>query len=255
MTEWLRYLARSETRYEILEAVGDGRRSATKQAVQSVVDASRSTVTRSLEQMAEFGWVTETAMEYRLTALGAHVRAAFAEVRDAFEAGERLAPLLQRVPADAFEGLDTARLADARVTEATPTEPLAPIDRVTALRAESETVRELSSVVASDSAEQVAERATAGDSSHEIVLTADLVSSLLDGSDYADAFEAAREAVDFYVYDGAFPFLLALLDDRVAFGAVDENDRPAALVESTDEAVYEWAEETYRGYRDAADSF
>jgi predicted transcriptional regulator len=250
MSEWIQYLARSDTRYEILAAVRGEQ--VTKREIETAVGTSRSTVTRSLDQMVEFGWVEESAMEYRLTALGEHVVDAFAELREAVTVGEHLAPLLRRVPPEAFD-IDLSHLADARVTEATPAEPLAPIDRVTEIRADSETVRELSSVVASDSAAQVAERAAAGDTDHEIVLTADLVESLTDGSDYGDAFEAARGAVDFYVYDGTFPYLLALLDDRVAFGVVNEDDTPSALVESTDERVYEWAEETYRSYRDAAD--
>lgn len=248
--EGIRYLARSETRYTILRALGDGAKS--RHDVRETVSASRSTVTRSLDRMVEFGWVEEVEREYRLTALGEHVTGAYGDLREAFETADRLRPLLERVPADAFD-LDTSKLADARVTVATPAEPLAPIDRVTDIRAASETVRELSSVVASDSAEQVAARADAGDVDHEIVLTADLVAALTDGSDYGSAFEAALDAVDFYVYDGEFPFLLTLLDDRVAFGVVSEDDTPEALVESTDDEVYAWAEATYREYRAAAD--
>lgn len=250
MSEWVEYLARSDTRYEILEAVRGGR--TTKREIESAIGTSRSTVTRSLDRMIEFGWVEESAMEYRLTALGEHLLDAFAGLHEAADVGAHLEPLLQRVSPTAFD-IDLSHLADARVTEATPAEPLAPIDRVTTIRADSGTVRELSSVVASDSAAQVVRRAAASDTDHEIVLTADLVESLTNGSDYGDAFEAARGAVDFYVYDGSFPYLLTLLDDRVAFGVVNEDDTPAALVESTDERVYEWAEETYRSYRDAAD--
>lgn len=248
--EGLSYLARSETRYALLESLADESKS--RRALRDEVAASRSTVVRAVDRMATFGWVEETDGRYRLTALGAHVTSAFGDVSDAFATGNRLAPLLERVPNDEFD-LDVEALADARVTPATPAEPLAPLDRVTELRAASSTVRELSSVVARSSVDQVAERAASGDVDHEIVLTADLVASLGDGSEYVDAFETALAAIDFYVYDGEFPFLLTLLDDCVTFGVVGDDDTPEALVETDDARAYEWAERTYREYRDAAD--
>ncbi|WP_255152509.1 helix-turn-helix transcriptional regulator [Halorarius halobius] len=248
--EGLRFLARSETRPAVLQALEEG--ATTRRELRERVDASRSTVSRSLDRMVEFGWVLDGNGSYRLTPLGRHAAATFAEARESFETAARLAPLLGRVPAGAFD-LSPADLADAEVTTATAMEPLAPIERVTEIRADSETVRELSSVVARNSAEQVVARADAGDTDHELVLTADLVASLTDSSDYGDAFEATRDAVDVYVYDGEFPFLLTLLDDRVAFGVVSADDTPEALVESTDPEVYAWAESTYRDYREAAD--
>lgn len=247
--EGLSYLARSETRPAILSALPESG-GVERRELRERVDASRSTLVRALDRMGEFGWVDDADEGYRLTALGEFVADSFEAVREDFETANGLSAFLERVPAHEFD-LDPHLLADARVTAATPAEPLAPVDRVVEIRADSERVRELSSVVARDSAEQVAERATEG--SHEVVLTADVVESLTSGSEYGEAFESALGTVDFYVHDGDFPFLLALLDDRVALGVVDEHDRPQVLVESADDEVYEWAERTYREYRNAAD--
>lgn len=249
----LAYLARSETRPAVLAEL-DAADGLERRGLRERVDASRSTVTRALDRMVEFGWVREDdGRVYRLTALGAFVADAYERVREDLETAAGLSAFLSRVPDEAFD-LDPRLLAGARVTEATAAEPLAPIDRVTTIRAESTTVRELSTVVARESVEQVRERADEGEAAHEIVLSAEVVESLTNGSDYAEAFEATDAAgVDYHVHDGDIPFLLALLDDRVALGVVDDEDRPVVLVESTDDRVYEWAEATFEAYRDAAD--
>lgn len=248
--EGIRFLARSESRLAILQALDDD--ATTRREVRDAVDASRSTVSRALDRMTELGWVVDGNGSYELTPLGRHASVRFADLRETFVTMRRLEPFLGRVRSSEFDLPPTA-LTDARLTVATPAEPLAPIERVTEIRAGSSTVRELSSVVARDSVEQVAERAADGAVDHEIVLTADVVASLTGGSDYRDAFEAVRDAIDFYAYDGEFPCLVTLLDDRAALGVVSDDDTPAALVESANPEVYAWAATTYEAYRDAAD--
>lgn len=252
--EAVEYLSRSPVRVELLSELRAG--PLTRGELRDRLDAARTTVGRNLDRMLEFGWVEETPDGYRLTALGAFLDAEFREALDAFAVGDDLAPLLERIPAEAFD-LDPIHLADARVTVATDAQPLAPIDRVTTIRADSDSLRELSSVVAADSAEQVRERmaATAPDDVVEVVLEADTVETARSNPDYRGTFEATVEgdAIDVYRYDGSFPFLLALLDDRVAIGVTDERGAPAALVESDAPAVREWAERRYEAYRDDAE--
>jgi predicted transcriptional regulator len=248
--EAVEYLSRSPVRVRLLAALRAG--PVTRAELRDRLDVARTTVGRNVDRMAGLGWIEETPEGPRLTALGAFVVAEFRDLLDAFAVGDDLAPLLERIPADEFD-LDPARLADARVTVATDAQPLAPIDRVTTIRADSDSLRELSSVVVADSAEQVRERvASAGpDATVEVVLEAATVETARSNPDYRETFEAAVEAdpIDVYRYDGSFPFLLALFDDRIALGVTDERGTPVALVESDEPAVRTWAERRYEAYR------
>ncbi|MFC7044870.1 helix-turn-helix transcriptional regulator [Halobacteriaceae archaeon GCM10025711] len=187
--------------------------------------------------------------------LGDLVGEEVADVLETLDGVTDLAPFLERVPATHFD-LDPRALADATVTHARPESPFAPVDRVVSLRRNSESIRELSSIVALDSAEQMEEQAmeSGPDATNEVVLQADVIEAILDNPDYRDQFERTASAgtVDFYRYDDRVPFLLGLLDDVVVLGATDDDGNPNVLVESDAPAVREWAERVYREYKAAA---
>ncbi|MFW5963973.1 MAG: helix-turn-helix transcriptional regulator [Natronomonas sp.] len=249
------YLARSETRIELLSVLAE--EPADRRDLRDELDASRTTVSRSLGGLIERQWVTEenNGGPYRLTALGAYVEREFSDLLNAFDLCDALAPLLGRVTADEFD-LDPTALADADIVEATAEQPLAPVERAMAARRNSETLREFATVVMRDSADMAHERienATDNDTV-EIVVDAAVVASMHDDPAYSDHLEGARNAdgANYYVHDD-LPYLLAVLDDRVLFGVVDERGTPLALIESESEAVYEWAEATFERYREEAE--
>ena len=70
---------------------------------------------------------------------------------------------------------------------------------------------------------------------------------------YEDALAtvAAADGVTQYVYSGGFPFVLAVMDETVVLGVTDDAS-PTALLETTDDAVRQWAETTLDRYREAA---
>lgn len=254
MHEWIQYLARSDTRVSLLEALADGPR--TRRELVDRLDVARTTLSRNLDRMAEFGWVEAGAngQTCRLTALGAHVHRAVDDLLADVGTGDDLEPFLSRVPADAFD-LDPRLLGDADLVEATSERPLAPVERAMELRAGSTTLREFATVVMRESAAQVHERVREADPSAtiEVVLDADVAATMREDPEYRDSLEtmAGAEAIDYYVH-GELPYLLALLDDRVLLGVVDERGTPLALVESGDDRVYDWAEDTFEAYREAA---
>ncbi|MUV87680.1 hypothetical protein GJ631_14235 [Natronomonas sp. CBA1123] len=249
------YLARSETRIELLSVLAEG--PADGRELRTKLDASRTTVSRTLDGLIERQWVTEenNGGPYRLTALGAYVEREFSDLLDAFELGEDLTPLLGRVTTDEFD-LDPAALADADIVEATTEQPLAPVERTMAARRDSDSIREFATVVMQDSADMAHERIenATGSDTVEFVVDAEVVAAMRDDPSYEDYLDTVANAdgANYYVHDD-LPYMLALLDDRVLFGVVDERGTPLALIESESEAVYEWAEATFEQYREEAD--
>jgi predicted transcriptional regulator len=256
MNEEIEYLARSDTRIELLRVLAEGPKG--RRDLHDRLDASRTTLSRSLDRMAEFGWIEQQSngSPYRLTALGAHIEREFSELLEGLEVGDRLAPLLQRASVDEFD-LDPRELADADVVEATAEQPLAPVERAMEARAQSDSIREFATVVMQESADQIHERIerAAADATIEVILDSSVASSMREDADYSADLERAIAdgAVDYYVHED-LPYLLALLDDRVLLGVVDERGTPLALVESDSESVSEWAERTFERYRDNAES-
>lgn len=255
MNEEIEYLARSDTRIELLQVLAEGPKG--RRDLHDRLDTSRTTLSRSLDRMTEFGWIEQESNgdPYRLTALGGHVEREFSDLLEGLQIGDRLAPLLRRASVDEFD-LDPRELADARVVEATPEQPLAPVERAMEARARSDSIREFATVVMQESADQIHERIEQADedATIEVILDASVASAMREDVEYSADLERAIDdgAVDYYVHDD-LPYLLALLDERVLLGVVDERGTPLALVESDANPVYEWAEETFLQYREDAD--
>jgi hypothetical protein len=62
--------------------------------------------------------------------------------------------------------------------------------------------------------------------------------------------DSARGTV--HVYEGDVPVVLGIMDDVIYVGVENETGVLVALIETTDDAVYEWAESTFETYRENA---
>ncbi|MFB6105175.1 MAG: helix-turn-helix transcriptional regulator [Halobacteriaceae archaeon] len=250
--EVLEYLTRSPLRVNLLVWLASTAPVA-ERAVRAEYDVARTTITRTLDGFADRGFIDRAGGDCTVTAYGAAIASTLERTISDLGPHTELEPFLRRVPATAFD-LDPGALADADVTVAEPGSPYAPVEAVTDLRARSSTVRELSSIVAQDSAEQVHDRAKRGDASFEIVLQDDVIEQIHADDGYRTQFEAAVEepAVDVRVYEGTFPFLVVLLDDAVALGATNDEEMPAVLVVGAADRVREWAESLYQEFYEQA---
>lgn len=249
------FLAASENRVEALLALQESG-PADLRTVATAVDASRRTVKRALDGLEERGWVVSGTGngEYRISALGSLVLDSYLDVVDRLSAGDRLAPLLERVAADDL-GIDPLALADAEVVVKAENQPYAPMDRVLEIRRNASRIREVVNIVQADSADQLRERVERGELEAEVVLEAGVLESLGTNDEYAASFESALQAdgATFYVYRGTVPFVFGVMDGTVVLGVTDEMGMPEAAVVSDDPDVREWAESRFESYRAAAD--
>ncbi|MFB6270365.1 MAG: hypothetical protein ABEH83_10495 [Halobacterium sp.] len=74
-------------------------------------------------------------------------------------------------------------------------------------------------------------------------------------ADRRDTLAALLDAdgVSVYAYDGDVPVPFGITDDVVFVGVESEEGAPAALVESTDDRVRDWAIDVFESRRAAAD--
>lgn len=251
VSEAVEFMVRSETRVNLLRVLR-GADSVSRADLRDLLSASRTTVTRNLEDLIAWGWVRETPAGYQLTKFGELVFDAYDGMAEILSVDPEIATFLWWIPATEFE-LGTEALREATVTLSRPGRPYEPIERLDELRADSTSIRELTAAVASHSGRRLsdrAERAEAG-TPLEFVFESALVETMLETPDSAAELEDLVEAagVEVYVYPGRFPFTVVLLDGRVAFGATDAEGAPKAVLETANEDAYAWAEETYASFR------
>jgi predicted transcriptional regulator len=246
------FLARSGTRVRILRnlaAAGP----LDRDALGDRLDVARTTLARNLAPLVDRGWVdVRNGTEYVLTAGGEAVLSAFDRFADTVSVAATFEPFLRAAPREAFD-LDPRHLAGADLVVATESDPYAPITRHVEAIAATGSYRALLPAVGLSALETGTERIEAG-ATHEVVVAGEVAEAIRSNPAYADPLaEASGPAADagvrLFVTDESVPFFLGLFDAVVQVGVADENGKPQAIVESRDDAVRSWAEETYAAYR------
>lgn len=247
------FLCQSENRVAVLRALADGGRQ-DRYALEECVDATRRTILRTVNALAERGFVEETDEGIGLTALGRHVVTHYERLIDELALEPDVEGFLAAVPADAID-VDLERLRTGEVTAAAPGSPFAPLDRSLELRADASEIRELAPGIERRSVEQLAERVTEDDDlTVEIVVTEDVLAAVDDGAPYGDAHETvlAADAVDMAVHPGPFEVAVGIADEVVFLVAENGDGQPSAILESDDPVVRQWATAVVDRYRDEA---
>lgn len=251
----LAFLTQSPSRLAILDAVRrDGAEFDRVEAARSL-DVSRRTVSRALEAFVDRGYVRDGGDGYDLTAFGAAVGRACEDVTADVAVAARIRPFLANVDRETVD-LDPRHLADADLVVATESSPYAVFDRSLELRRSATCVRELAPGVEQKSVDQLAERVRAGeDLDVEVVLTADAAADAGSNPDYRSAHRTVLGApdVEMFVHPEPFRFFLGVFDDAVALGA-SRDGHVHAMVVSGNAAVREWADRTYRTYRERSEA-
>ena len=218
--------------------------------IEERVDATRRTVVRNLNELADRGFVTETDAGVRPTSLGAFLAESYDQFVTDTALADRLAPFLQHVPPSLFD-LDPRHLADADMLTASETSPYAVLDRTLELRRSASTIREIAPAVEKQSIEQLVRRIRSDeDLEMTTIIPADAAEDAMTNPDYREAhLETLRaEGVEMFAHPERIPLFVGVLDETTALGSIRDG-RPNALVTTTDPAAREWAEETIQAYK------
>lgn len=246
------FLARAESRVRIVEHLVESG-AATQRELRAELDASRTTVSRALQSLAERGWVDSERRTYRLTRAGEIIASEFTGLLETVGTVGELSEFLRWFPAD-VDAPDFPGASDFEVTYSTDADPYAPARKQTEILHEAERLRVLLPAIDLESTETITEQVTRRGLEMETVVSPGLEPTL-ESDEFAsllrEKVETGRSTV--FVAGDDLPFYLGLAGDGlVQVGVADGDGIPRALFETTDGDIREWAESVYRDYRDGA---
>lgn len=247
------FLARSENRIALLEALSD-ERSHSRDELMATVEVSRPTLARILDDLERRAWITQHGQDSRITSLGAWVLEEFTDLLDTMDTAEQLRDVTRWFPAEDTDFDVVRRLRDAEIVFATESDPMAPIRRSGEQVRTGTRLRFLTTQVTVSYLVTVRESVVENDLTVDGVVTPDVFETLTDDADMAvictDLYDSEHVTL-FVTVDR--PPILQLVDGDVGIGLIDAASTPRGLVLTDDRVVLEWAEEIFESYRaDAA---
>lgn len=245
----VRFLARSDHRVTVLTLLAD--EELTRPAIRDATGIPQATLGRILGDFEERNWATKTGRLYRLSPSGTVLAEKFTDLLATVESMQNVEGVARWLP----EGAPNPQhFADATVVVPTPANVLAHIERAEQLLEDATEVRIVTPSVFPDALRNQRLRSIEGDQRQEVVVGGDAIDVVLADPELT---AITRELVDsrnvrVYRYDGRIDCVLSLVDGRAVVGVLDENGVPCAHIESTNETVVDWADETFHQYRAGA---
>lgn len=221
-----------------------------KRSLVDATSASRSTVTRAVRDLESVGLIERLNGDYRVTPFGRLLAGEVDALLDTVSFAWASRDVLAQLPVEEL-GFDLSRLADARITEPTTANPTAPMQRVVELKRGASRVRSLASGRSPGAVDAHVDALEHGDHEFESVCSLELVEWLASDPEQREKLEAllGHDSATVAVCEDDIPLPLGIADDRAFFGVESEEGAPIALVESTDDRVFEWAVDTYDRFR------
>ncbi|WP_207591585.1 hypothetical protein [Halomontanus rarus] len=249
--EDIRFLADSENRFTALEALAAGPR--TRSELRSATEASSATISRLLGDFEDRGWVARDGKRYALTPLGEYVASEFIDLHGHMKTASELRELLPWFPLEELdlEG-DLEVVTGARITAATPDNPMAPVARVLDIERKSTRTNTLANIFPEPCIEARHEAIVDGTQTMELVTTPAVVESVM-ASPCADEFEdiVAADRATVYVHDGDVP-PGGVYDGTAYLIVLDDQDVSVGLIESDDSVLVDRLAETFDEYQRAS---
>lgn len=253
--EEIAFLVGSESRVAVIRALRNRPYRPTELATEC--SCARETAQRTVTAFAERGWVEKLTDDgrYALTAAGDVVADSYDEFEATVDVADRLSVLLSNL-GDVAAGLDPVVLDRLHAAEATADNPHAPINRFLTVTGEDhvERFRGITPIV-SRIFNEAAAQVIGPESSVELVIDESVLET--SASEYPDDLERAFELDQFelFVAPTKLDFGLMLTDGHAYLAAYDSQGTVVASVDGTDDEFVEWAEETFRRYRESARPF
>lgn len=246
------FLARAESRVLIIQHLVEWGPT-TQRDLRDQLDASRTTVARSLRSLADEGWVKSNDGTYQLTKTGEVIATEFSSMLDTFQVAEKLSDFLQWFPTDSAAP-DFLDMSGAEVTSTTEGDPYAPARKQAEILHTADRLRILLPSIDHEATKTITEQVTEHGLEVETIISPELEATI-ESDEFAslirEKIETGRSTI--FVSESTLPFYLGLADDgRVQIGLEDEEGFPRSLLETTDESIREWAEDVYLNYQNEA---
>lgn len=245
------YLANSEARLTVLQALGTAPRSFRTLAGTTGISPER--LSRVLEELEDRDWISERDGMYRLTPFGTRVVEGFATMLEVLAVERRLRPVLPWFPT-AEVPFDIECLRDAEVVRSTESDPERPVHRTVALLGAGDRLRIVADHVPSALLDGIWRAVVRSGASLDAVITRGFIDTVRADSELAGKFREVLEATEttVSVTEGAPPCVF-VVDDTVGIVLTDGEHTFRAVIISADDRIREWAYGTCRAYRDDAE--
>lgn len=241
------FVTRAENRVEVLLTLMLGPR--TRPEIQDETEIPRATLSRILADFRDHELVARDGHQYVTTPLGDLLADELTSLFESVAAMGTLQAVREWLAIDKYD-VPIERLADADVIVPEPTDPLAPTRRAGDLLGDASHVRLMATGIVPRCLEAVWRGVTEGRQTFKGVTTAGSLNTM------AGDPEMKKQARELFTSDDAAGFvhpeadvpLIFVVDDLVWFAVTDDSGTIQGYIETTDETVRAWAEETIDGY-------
>lgn len=245
------FLANSENRVEVLDALADG--PSTRQHLNDHTKGSRVTLGRVLRDFEARNWIERTGREYRITPLGRWVCDEFTGLVEVFGTARELRTVMQWFPPDVLT-FDVRCLRDAEVALRDKHDLTGLIRLLAEYYRTAGRTQALSRQVSPRLVEATWEATVQRNGWFEAVVDPGVVATVTahPGMERTCRDMVASGNARLYVSE-EIPLQVAILDDATVVGLTDADDTLQAVIRCTDESVRAWATDLFETYRDVAD--
>ncbi|ELZ26130.1 transcriptional regulator [Halogeometricum pallidum JCM 14848] len=249
----IEFLARSDHRVEVLNALAE--RPCDRTDLRAATGASSPTMGRILTDFEDRRWIDRDGRTYVLTRLGEFVTGRFTELREAMATERKLRDVVPWLPCE-MDGFTVDMFADATVSYPGPGYPYEPVERVTQLIENAESMRGFGTTIVKSSNLEAACRAIIDGMEFEFIYSPGVLETIIawDPEKVAEA-DACGNCTTF-VHD-SLPDSdwcgLGIYDDRVGICCHDlDTGMLTAVVDTDSPAALAWATSVYERYRNEA---
>jgi predicted transcriptional regulator len=249
----IEFLARSDHRVEVLDALAG--QPCDRNDLRAATGASSPTIGRILGTFEDRRWVARDGRTYELTPLGEFVAERFTDLREAMAIEQKLRDVWQWLPRE-MEGFSVDLFADAVVSYPGPGYPYEPVERVTHLVEETETMRAFGTTEFKSINLDTVCQAVLDGMEYECIYSPDVLETVLSWNPERVTRAAACENCTILVHD-SLPdgdrCGLGIYDERIGICCHDEETGMLEAVVDTDASeAREWAESVYQRHRSEA---
>lgn len=245
----IEFLARSENRVEVLNALSSGPHD--RAELHEATEVPRPTVGRIVNEFQARGLVSQNGKQYTISPLGDFLATEFRSLLEGVETMRKLRGVVEWLPTDEFD-FTLDHFADATVTTPCPGDPTAPVRRATELTREADHVRIISRWFLTNTLEAVRQRTVNGDQTAVWVMMGEAIDMILDDSRTTTMLRdiITSGQAEFYRYEGSHPYGMAVMDETVGgLFVLDDDGVVQGVIETTDEAVRSWVGSTIEDHR------
>lgn len=249
------FLARSESRTSVLEAITESPRA--RHELRELTGASRVTVNRILDDLEDRNWIVRENGRCEPTPLGTVVAEEFTRLLDNLGTLDHLGDHVNWMHIDRFD-FDLHRLRDATVITPTWDDFAAYTNTLIDLVYDSTAIRAIGTGLHREFVKALADATINGDLSLELIYTPAVIDAILSEADLTRLVRdlADVEGANLYRYLGENPLMMLLIhettdprDDVTLLCGQHEEDAPPGTVETPDERVRSWAEGVFESVR------